>query len=62
MKQTIAQTPCLQALFLYFLCFEMVMVRSDWGYLDYTGSLRSIKLLLYEQHWTIVMSAAAQDV
>lgn len=40
----------------------MVMVRSDWGYLDYTGLLRSIKLLLYEQHWTIVMSAAAQDV
>lgn len=37
MKQTITQAPCLQALFLYFLCFEMVMVHSDWGCLDYTG-------------------------
>lgn len=62
MKQTIAQTPRLQSLFLYFLCFEMVMVRSDWGCHDYTGLPRSIQLLLYEQHWTIAMSAAAQDV
>lgn len=62
MKQPITQTPCLQALFLYFLCFEMVMVHSDWGCLDYTGLPRSIRLLLYERHWAIVMSAAAQDV
>lgn len=43
MKQIIAQTPCLQSLFLHFLCFEMVMVRSDWGCLDYTGLPRSIQ-------------------
>lgn len=61
MKQNIAQIPCLQTLFLYVLCFEMVMVRSDWVCLDYTGLPRSIQLLLYEQHWTITLSAAAQD-
>lgn len=62
MKQTITQIPCLQTLFLYFLCFEMVMVHSDWGCLDYTGLSRSVRLFLYERHWVIVMSAAAQDV
>lgn len=39
----------------------MVMVHSDWGCLDYTGLPRSMKLLLYEQHWANVMSAAARD-
>lgn len=40
----------------------MVMVHSDWGCLDYTGSSRSIRLFLYERHWAIGMSAAAQYV
>jgi hypothetical protein len=62
MKQTIAQASYRQSLFLCFLCFEIVMAHSDWGCLDDTGLPRSIKLLLCEQYWAIVIPAAAQDV
>lgn len=47
--------------FFHFPCFKMVMVHSDWGCLDYTVLPRSIQLLLCEQNWAIVISAAALD-